>query len=170
MDVRLIPKDRKRRAFTAGMFDGLIYLVDTEAGTAVPVFDTATINGSDMDMPQVLAITHDGRRLTFPLYRSGQIVMLDISKPERPKLLSVVNLGPGAGPHDIALTSDDKRLIATGYFLNQDDFGKIQLDGDRKVHILKVQHSKLELDTRFNLDFNTAFTTGPARPHGMASK
>ncbi len=170
MDVRLIPKDKKRRAFTAGMFDGLIYLVDTRAGTAAPVFDTATINGNHMDMPQVLAITHDGPRLIFPLLGSGQIVMLDISRPERPKLMSVVNLGSGAGPHDIGLTGDDKRLIVTDYFLNQDDFGKIHFDGDHKVHILKVQHSKLELDTRFNLDFNTAFASGPARPHGMASK
>jgi len=29
MDVKLIPDDPKQRAFTAGMFDGLIYLVDT---------------------------------------------------------------------------------------------------------------------------------------------
>lgn len=170
MDVRLIPGDKKHRAFTAGMFDGLIYLVNTQAGTAAPVFDTRTINGTDMEMPQVLAITHNATRLIVPLFGSGQIVMLDISRPERPKLLSVVNLGSGAGPHDIGLTGDDKRLIVTDYFLDQDDFGKIHFDGDRKVHILKVQHAKLELDTRFNLDFNTAFASGPARPHGMASK
>lgn len=170
MDVRLIPGDKKRRAFTAGMFDGLIYLVDTQAGTAAPVFDTRTINGMNMEMPQVLAITHNATRLIVPLFGSGQIVMLDISRPERPKLLSVVNLGSNAGPHDIGLTGDDKRLIVTDYFLDQDDFGKIHFDGDRKVHILKVQHAKLELDTRFNLDFNTAFASGPARPHGMASK
>src|SRR5262249_57762833 len=34
MDVKLIPGDAQRRAFTAGMFDGLVYLVDTTAGTA----------------------------------------------------------------------------------------------------------------------------------------
>jgi selenium-binding protein 1 len=170
MDVRLIPGDKKRRAFTAGMFDGLIYLVNTLAGTAAPVFDTTTINGMNMEMPQVVAITHNATRLIVPLFGSGQIVMLDISRPERPKLLSVVNLGSDAGPHDIGLTGDDKRLIVTDYFLDQDDFGKIHFDGDHKVHILKVQHAKLELDTRFNLDFNTAFASGPARPHGMASK
>jgi len=26
------------------------------------------------------------------------------------------------------------------------------------------------LDTRFDLDFNTAFSSGPARPHGIAIK
>ena len=30
MDVKLIPADRQGRAFTAGMFDGFVYLVDTQ--------------------------------------------------------------------------------------------------------------------------------------------
>lgn len=42
--------------------------------------------------------------------------MLDTSDPEHPKLLSVVDLGAGSGPHDIALTEDGKRLIVTDYF------------------------------------------------------
>ena len=33
MDVKLIPGDPLGRAFTAGMFDGLVYLVDTLNGT-----------------------------------------------------------------------------------------------------------------------------------------
>ena len=81
-----------------------------------------------------------------------------------------MNLGIGAGPHDIGLTDDDKRLIATDYFLNEDDFGKIHFEGDHKVHVIRVFKHKLELDKRFQLDFNTAFATGPARPHGMESK
>jgi hypothetical protein len=35
--------------------------------------------------------------------------------------------------------------------------------GDRRVHVLKVTHDTLTLDTRFDLDFNTAFEY-PARP------
>jgi selenium-binding protein 1 len=38
------------------------------------------------------------------------------------------------------------------------------------VHVIKVFRHQLELDTRFQLDFNTAFPTGPARPHGIESK
>ena len=68
------------------------------------------------------------------------------------------------------MTDDDKRLIATDYFLNEDDFGKIHFEGDHKVHVIKVHKNKLELDTRFQLDFNTALPTGAARPHGMESK
>ncbi len=35
---------------------------------------------------------------------------------------------------------------------------------------LKVGRNTLTEDTRFQLDFNTAFPTGPARPHGIAMK
>jgi len=170
MDAKLIPGDSKQRALTAGMFDSLIYLVDTQAGTYKPVFDAATVSGAPMSMPQILAVTSDGTRLIFPLLNTGQIVMLDISNPDYPFVLDVVNLGPGSQPHDIALTEDNKRLVVTDYFLNEDDFGKIHFEGDHKVHVLRVQRRRLEIDSRFNLDFNTAIATGPARPHGIAIK
>ena len=96
--------------------------------------------------------------------------MLDVTVREHPVQTGIVNLGVGAGPHDIVLTEDDKRLIVTDYFLNEDDFGKIHFEGDHKVHVVKVFKKKLSLDTRFQLDFNTAFSTGPARPHGIESK
>jgi hypothetical protein len=48
--------------------------------------------------------------------------------------------------------------------------GKIHFEGDHQVHVVRVFKDKLMLDTRFQLDFNTAFATGPARPHGIESK
>ena len=42
------------------------------------------------------------------------------------------------GPHAIALTDDDKRLVVTDYFLNEDDFGKIHFEGDHRVHVIRV--------------------------------
>ena len=95
--------------------------------------------------------------------------MLDVSHRSHPKLLSVVELGAGAGPHDIDLTRDGKRLVVTDYFLDEDNFGRVHFEGDHKVHVIKVHRNKLELDQRFQLDFNTAFAR-PARPHGIASK
>lgn len=86
---------------------------------------------------------------------------------------AIVNLGVDAGPHDIALTRDDSRLVVTDYFLTQDDFGKVHAEGDHKVHVIKVTHDTLTLDTRFNLDFNKAFKhkyPAGARPHGIAMK
>jgi selenium-binding protein 1 len=175
MDIRLIPGDPLGRAFTAGMFDGFVYLVDTRAGTATKVFDCETIV-PHIEVPvrggmtQILAMPESGDRLIFASFQAGQVGMLDVSDPEHPAQSGIVNLGIGAGPHDIGLTDDDKRLIATDYFLNEDGFGKIHFEGDHKVHIIRVHKRKLELDPRFQLDFNTAFPTGPARPHGMESK
>ncbi|HXB57291.1 MAG TPA: hypothetical protein VN461_21180 [Vicinamibacteria bacterium] len=74
---------------------------------------------------------------------------------------SIVNLGENAGPHDTALTDDDKRLVVTDYFLNEDDFGKIHFEGDHHVHVIKVFKDHLELDPRFDVDFNAAFPPGP---------
>jgi selenium-binding protein 1 len=175
MDVRLIPGDPLGRAFTAGMFDGFVYLVDTRAGTARKVFDCETII-PHIEVPvrggmtQILAMPESGDRLIFASFQAGQVGMLDVSDPDHPVQSGIVNLGVGAGPHDIGLTDDDKRLIVTDYFLNEDGFGKIHFEGDHKVHVIKVHKNKLELDTRFQLDFNTAFPTGPSRPHGMESK
>ena len=39
MDVKLIPGDARQRAFTAGMTDDQLYLVDTQGGTAKAVFN-----------------------------------------------------------------------------------------------------------------------------------
>jgi hypothetical protein len=175
MDVRLIPGDPLGRAFTAGMFDGFVYLVDTRAGTARKVFDCEAIV-PHIEVPvrggmtQILAMPESGDRLIFASFQAGQVGMLDVSDPDHPVQSGIVNLGVGAGPHDIGLTDDDKRLIVTDYFLNEDGFGKIHFEGDHKVHVIKVHKNKLELDTRFQLDFNTAFPTGPSRPHGMESK
>jgi selenium-binding protein 1 len=173
MDVKLIPRDRKQRAFTAGMFDGLVYLVDTMAGTAKVVFDCENIVPHvEVPVPggmtQLLQMPKSGDRLIFASFQAGQVGMLDVSDPEHPVQSGIVNFGLDAGPHDIELTEDDKRLVVTDYFLNEDDFGKIHFEGDHRVHVIKVHKRRLELDPRFDLDFDTAFATGPARPHGIA--
>jgi 56kDa selenium binding protein (SBP56) len=175
MDVKLIPGDPHRRAFTTGMFDGFVYLVNTTDGTAMTVFDCENIV-PHVEVPvrggmtQLLAMPKSGDRLLFASFQAGQVGMLDVSDPEAPFQTGIVNLGLDAGPHAIALTDDDKRLVVTDYFLNEDDFGKIHFEGDHKVRVIKVHKDHLELDPRFNLDFNTAFPTGPARPHGVAMK
>ena len=175
MDVKLIPGDRQGRAFTAGMFDGFVYLVDTKTGTAKVVFDCedivphfeVPIRGG---MVQLLAMPQSGDRLIFASFQAGQIGMLNVGDPEHPYQTGIVSLGVDAGPHAIALTDDDKRLVVTDYFLNEDNFGKIHFEGDHHVHVIRVQKDHLKLDSRFDVDFNNAFPTGPARPHGIAMK
>jgi hypothetical protein len=72
--------------------------------------------------------------------------------------------------HYLALTRDERRLVVSDYFLNEDSFGKVHQEGDHKVHVADVGPHALSLDPAFDLDFNTAFETGPARPHGLAMK
>ena len=79
-------------------------------------------------------------------------------------------LGAAAGPHYLRLTGDERRLVISDYFLNEDGAGKVHSEGDHKVHVARVERHNLELDPRFELNFNTAFATGPARPHGVAFK
>jgi selenium-binding protein 1 len=169
MDVKLIPGDPRGRGYTAGMFNGIIYLVDPVAGTATPAFDSLAQGG----MPQILQLTRHGNRLLTGLFQSGRILLLDTTDRTHLRQLDAVDLGAGAGPHNIMLTHDDKRLIVTDYFLFEDDFpfanpGKVQLDGDHKVYVLNVTPNGLRIDERFQLDFDSAFPSGPARPHGIA--
>ena len=96
--------------------------------------------------------------------------MLDTTDRANLKQLSVVSFGKDAGPHNLMLTADDKRLVVSDYFLNEDDAGIIHFEGDHKIHVIQVKHDKLVEDRRFQLDFNTAFSSGPARPHGIAMK
>jgi hypothetical protein len=167
IDVKLIPGDHKGRAYTAGMADDNLYLIDPGTGTAKVVFNFGTI--AQGGAPQLMRMTRDGSRLFISMNGAGKIVMFDTSTPQRPQVLKVLDLGAGSGPHYLALTDDEKRLIVSDYFLNEDDFGKVHAEGDHKIHVARVFRNNLVLDPRFQLDFNTAFSA-PARPHGLAFK
>jgi 56kDa selenium binding protein (SBP56) len=168
IDVQLIPGDRRERAFTAGMTDDKLYLIDTRKGTAKAVFDFGTINSGGW--PQLFRLSRDGKRLFITMHMAGKVAMLDISDPNRPQLLDVLDLGAGSGPHYLALTADEKRLVISDYFLDEDEAGVVHAEGDHRIHVAKVSRRGLTLDSRFELDFDTAFPTGPARPHGLAMK
>lgn len=169
MDVQLIPHDQRLRAFTAGMADNNLYLIDTQKGTAKAVFNFGSLAVTNVPaMPQLLSINKQGTRLFVTVNGAGKVAMLDISSLEQPKVLSVVDLGPGSGPHFLRLTGDEKRLVVTDYFLVEDlaPPGVVNADGDHKIHVINVQENSLELDARFDVDFNRDISTGPARPHG----
>jgi selenium-binding protein 1 len=174
MDVKLIPGDPHGRAVTANMFSGLVYTVDPTDGSVVQSFDCEDIV-PHVEVPvrggmvQLLAMPRSGDRLIFASFEAGQVGLLDITDPNRFTQRAVVDVGVGAGPHMIALTDDDARLVVSDYFLEEDRFGKIHYEGDRKVHVIQVARDSLTLDPRFRLDFKTAFDF-PARPHGVAMK
>ena len=171
MEVQLVPRDQRLRAYTAGMTDDTLYLVDTQKGTATPVFDFGVFSTANAPaMPQLFRMNKQGTRLFVTLNGAGKVAMFNIARPDHPELMSVVDLGPGSGPHYVQLASDDKRLVVTDYFLVEDlaPGGVVQVDGDHKIHVINVHGNRLELDTRFDLDFNRDIATGPARPHGVA--
>jgi selenium-binding protein 1 len=176
MDVKLIPGDPHGRAVTANMFTGLVYTVDPTDGSFVQSFDCETIEPHvEVPVPggmvQLLAVPRSGRRLIFSSFQAGQVGMLDITNPNQFSQVSVVSFGLDAGPHSIHLTHDDRRLIVTDYFLDQGDFGRIHFEGDHKVRVLDVSDDALTVSSTFQVvDFNTAFATGAARPHGIGMK
>lgn len=176
MDVKMLPKDPFGIAYTAGMFDGHIYAIDPVANTGTVAFDMSTVTPQvktavSGGMGQILAAPQSGNRLLVSMFQAGQITMLDTTERTKLKQVAVVSVGPAdSGPHNIVLTNDDSRLVVTDYFLNQDDAGIIHFEGDHKVHVVKVTPDALSVDTRFKLDFNTSFPSGPARPHGIAMK
>lgn len=175
MDVKMLPGDPHGYGYTSGMFDGHIYLIDPEHGTGAPVFDLSTVKPHvDTPVPggmgQIMATPQSGDRLIVGTFMAGQIVMLDTTDRFKLKQISAVSFGANAGPHNLVLSDDDSRLVITDYFLNEDAAGIIHFEGDHKVHVLKVTHDGLTEDKHFKLDFNTAFKTGPARPHGIAMK
>jgi selenium-binding protein 1 len=177
MDVKLIPGDKRGRAVTVNMFTGLFYTVDPTDGSYEEAFDTETMITPHVDtpvrggMPGLIAMPRSGRRLITATFMAGQVAMLDITNPKQFRQVSVVSFGKDTGPHSVHLTHDDKRLVVTNYFLNQAGFGKVQLEGDHKVHVLDVRENSLTVDPAFQVvDFNTAFPTGPARPHGIGMK
>jgi selenium-binding protein 1 len=142
--------------------------VYTSQGTATSVFDFSTI--AKGGWPQLMRMTEDGKRLFISMNLAGKVVMFDTSNPRKPSVLKVLDLGANSGPHYIALTRDEKRLVISDYFLNEDDAGKVHAEGDHKIHVAKVTANDLMLDSRFQLDFNRALASGPARPHGVAFK
>jgi len=176
MDVKLIPGDSHGRAVTVNMFTGLMYSVDPTDGSYVQAFDMSDVKPHvstpvSGGMPGLLAVPRGGHTVIAATFMAGQVVMLDMSNPKKFKQTSVVSFGENTGPHSLHLTHDDKRLVVTDYFLNEDDFGKVALEGDHKLHVLNVNGDGLSIDEGFRaIDFNTAFATGPARPHGIGMK
>jgi len=168
VDVRLIPGDPHERGYTAGMIDDKLYLLNIRSGTAQPVFDFSII--AKGGWPQLMQMTRDGKRLFISMNQAGKVAMFDISDADEPRLLTVLDLGPNSGPHYIKLSPDERRLVISDYFLNEDNFGKVHAEGDHRIHVARVTENNLILDPRFQLDFNAAFSTGPARPHGIAIK
>lgn len=175
INVELIPNDPQLRAYVTGVFDGKLYLVDPQAGTAQPVvdFNSFALPGAAAPWPHLFVINKAGTRLALTLnYKglAGKVIWLDISNPAAPVIRSVVDLGQNSGPHYVTFSPTEDRLVVSDYFLVQDLFpsGVVRVDGDHKIHAINIVNDTLVRDPAFDLDFNRDIGTGPARPHGIA--
>jgi selenium-binding protein 1 len=176
INIELIPNDPKLRAFVSGSNDGKLYIVDPKEGTAKVAYDFAADPAFKVAnapvWPHLFRINRAGTRLYITLNYTalaGKVVDLDISNPQHPFVRSVIDLGINSGPHYIALSKDERRLIVSDYFLNEDlaPPGVVQVEGDLKVHVIDVSDDWLRFDRRFDLDFSRDISTGPAQPHGL---
>lgn len=171
MDCRLIPHDPQGRGYTAGVNNGILYLLDTRHGTAQKVFDFNSI--APGASPQVMAASSDGKHLYVPIddQNGGKIVDLNISDPAHPHVVDAIELGPGSGPHMAMVMGmgEEQQLVVSDYFLNEDSFGKVYADGDHKIHVFDMTATGLKLDPRFEVDFNIAIPGVQLRPHGIVS-
>ncbi len=160
MEVQLIPRDQRLRAFTAGMADNQLYLVDTQAGTSTAVFDFNVFSTPNAAaMPQLLRLNREGTRLFVTLNGAGKVAMFNVARPDRPQLMSVADLGPASGPHFLNLSSDEKRLVVSDYFLVEDlaPGGVVMIEGDHKVHVINVQGNRLEVDRGLRPRFRSRY-------------
>ncbi len=176
INVELIPHDRKQRAYVDGVTDGKLYLIDPHRGTSKEVFDFTgpfALPDAPNVWPHLFRINDAGTRLFITLNyagANGKVVLLDIENPARPKVLDAVSLGKRSGPHYITLDEESNRVVVSDYFLVEDlpPGGVVGVDGDHKIHVIKVENDRLTLDDRFDLSFDRDIPTGPARPHGLA--
>jgi selenium-binding protein 1 len=179
IDVQLIPNDLNHRAFTAGLADNGLYLIDTELGTSTKVFDFSIYAVPNAPVwPSLIRINDAGNRMYITLNyvgQAGKVVAFNITNPSNPIVIGVADLGAGSGPHYLKLSPNEKRLVVSDYFLVEDigPGGIVQAEGDHKIHVLSTDisngliHEEAEWP---GLDFDTAFAWGPSRPHGIVIK
>ena len=119
--------------------------------------------------PQLMRMTADGTRLFITMNVAGRVAMFDTSDPDDPVLLSTLNLGADSGPHYLALTRDERRLVVSDYFLNEDDFGKVHQEGDHKVHVARVTRgpSRARPAIRSRLQHRVSDRSGAAARTGV---
>jgi len=175
INVELIPGDPQLRAYVTGVNDGRLYLVNPLSGTAQLAidFNYLATAAAPKPWPHLFKINRAGTRLALTLNfqgKDGKVVWLNIEDPVHPTVLSVANLGVNSGPHYLAFSPDETSVVVANYFLVQDLFptGVVQVDGNRKIVVLKTAGDVLTKDNTFDLDFNRDIGTGPARPHGIA--
>ena len=135
-------------AFTAGMTDNQLYLVDTQRGTAKAVFRLRALRGDGGSGPADLATAAKHQQGGHTPICDAQLRGAGGQGRDARHCGSgasshsgcgadagVVDLGLNSGPHYLTLTSDEDRLVVSDYFLVENivPSGVINAEGDMKL-------------------------------------
>ncbi|CAK9783782.1 unnamed protein product [Cutaneotrichosporon oleaginosum] len=184
MDCKMYNKDPRARGYMGGSGNGEVYQWDSAAGTTKKVFNMNDDVISWFFMKpfytvtaQYMSMTSDDRFLFIPYvsapgswnakpgYYSG-ILSYDVSDPNAVRKVHNERFPAYAGPHLCHIMGN--RLIATDYFLDQDDFGKVHMDGDHVVRVFTISSTGiLYPEPRFQVDMDEVIPGVQLRPHGL---
>ena len=129
-------------------------------------FPWSPVAGEDTDCNVPVRV---GRFWVQPVGTTGSLVVLDVSRPEKPVIVDELAFGVDARPHWLALEPGGKRIVMTGggtlaggvYLIDMDpETGKLRLAGD-----LPATGSGIP-GIRFDRDEWPHGKTGPAFAHG----
>jgi selenium-binding protein 1 len=110
-------------------------------------------------LPTDMRISPDDKHLYVTLFGGHEVHQYDITKPDKPKLVSAVS--PGPSPQMIHLSHDGKRLYVSNSVLSAWDYAH-----QMYVRLVHIGPDGMRVDPFFNVSFND-FPTGPARPHDI---
>jgi hypothetical protein len=141
-------------------------LDSTPVATLARSFPWSAVTGEDTDCNVPVRL---GRFWVQPVGTTGSLVVLDVSRPEKPAIVDELGFGIDARPHWLALEPGGRRIVMTGggtlaggvYLLDMDpETGKLQLAGG-----LPATGSGIP-GIRFDRDEWPHGKTGPAFAHG----
>ncbi len=151
--------------FRCGMYV-LSALDSTPVATLVRSFPWSAVAGEDTDCNVPVRL---GRFWVQPVGTTGSLVVLDVSRPEKPAIVDELGFGIDARPHWLGLETGGRRIVMTGggtlaggvYLIDMDpETGKLHLAGD-----LPATGSRIS-GIRFDRDEWPHGKTGPAFAHG----
>ncbi|CAF5010390.1 unnamed protein product, partial [Rotaria sp. Silwood1] len=132
MDVKSIPNDPQKRAYSCGTNDNILYLIGSGITESLAVFDVSEVNNYTLDSVSILD-SDTNETTTFREY--------------------CVNNSNIRGSHVYLHPNGENRFIVMNYFLKA---GLAQFAGTRSVHVFKLneQLTNFTYESRFNPIFN----------------
>ncbi|CAF4391978.1 unnamed protein product [Rotaria sp. Silwood2] len=187
MDVKSIPNDPQKRAYSCGTNDNILYLIGSRITEPLAVFDISEVNNYVKRISAgLISISSDGTRLLMT-FQMRFIILFNITQPEYPIILhvfdfcydqtldsvSILNSDTNetitfreycahnnniTGSHVLLHPNGENRFIVMNYFLKA---GLAQFAGTRSVHVFKLneQLTNFTYEFRFNPNFQFNYTS-----------